>query len=340
MPPKPKLPHVERTTAKGRVYWYVRYKGQRIARLPNDPDSAQYFEVYAAALRQIADDPKPPERGAGSLNWLVSSYRASNEFKRLSAKTRASYARELNRLKPIGAFSATEIKRKHIRAIRDKLAGTPRTQQMFGQVVSLLFNFGIRELDLEMLNPAAKLRRSDDPESYAPWTVEQMAKFEASNPPPELMTAYMISRYTGPRRGDAASLTRAHWDGEALSIAGSKTGHRITVRAHARLKDYLNALPNTLTLIADELGRPVSPDQISKRLRAHLDAIGLEDLHLHGLRHTAGTELAEAGCSTHEIAAVLGHKTLQMVERYTKRAQQAGLATAAILRLERKQNGK
>jgi hypothetical protein len=41
-----------------------------------------------------------------------------------------------------------------------------------------------------------------------------------------------------------------------------------------------------------------------------------------------------AACTTHEIAAITGHKSLAEVERYTKGASQKAGATAAILKLE------
>lgn len=70
-------------------------------------------------------------------------------------------------------------------------------------------------------------------------------------------------------------------------------------------------------------------------MRAHLDSIGLDGVVLHGLRHTAGRGLAEAGRSGQEIMSVLGHSTLQMVERYTRKAKQKTLANAAIVKLIR-----
>jgi integrase len=200
----------------------------------------------------------------------------------------------------------------------------------------VLFNFGIRELDLEMLNPAAKMRRDGEAESFASWSVDEMITFEESAPPVHLMTAYMVGRYTGPRRSDIARLRRNDYNGVTLRIAGNKTNNEILVRAHSNLRSYLNGLPKTLSLIADDLGRPITPDRLSKDLRAHLDSIGLNHLHLHGLRHTAGKELAEAGCTPHEIAAVLGHETLQMVEHYTKTAAQKRMAQSAVMKLERR----
>jgi integrase len=58
------------------------------------------------------------------------------------------------------------------------------------------------------------------------------------------------------------------------------------------------------------------------------------NLNIHGLRKLAASNLAEAGCSTKEIAAITGHETLAMIELYTKSADQKRLATAAIHRLQ------
>jgi len=43
---------------------------------------------------------------------------------------------------------------------------------------------------------------------------------------------------------------------------------------------------------------------------------GIEDFRFHDLRHSAASYLAMSGASLAEIAEVLGHKTLQMVQRY------------------------
>jgi len=43
----------------------------------------------------------------------------------------------------------------------------------------------------------------------------------------------------------------------------------------------------------------------------------LEDFRFHDLRHCAASYLTMNGASTHEIAEVLGHKTLSMVKRYS-----------------------
>jgi len=118
-------------------------------------------------------------------------------------------------------------------------------------------------------------------------------------------------------------------------VRQEKTDEPLAIRAHRRLKAYLDALPKAaLLFVVDAAGRPVDETTFSKEFRAALDAAGLEQLHFHGLRHTAGRALAEAGCSAHEIQAITGHRTLQMVEHYTKAARQKRLASAAISKLE------
>jgi site-specific recombinase XerD len=44
---------------------------------------------------------------------------------------------------------------------------------------------------------------------------------------------------------------------------------------------------------------------------------GLEDVHLHDLRHTAASHLLMAGVDIRTLAEIRGHKTLQMVHHYT-----------------------
>jgi integrase len=43
---------------------------------------------------------------------------------------------------------------------------------------------------------------------------------------------------------------------------------------------------------------------------------GITDFRFHDLRHTAASYIAMSGGTLHEIAAILGHKTLAMVQRY------------------------
>ncbi|MEQ8710495.1 MAG: tyrosine-type recombinase/integrase [Rhodospirillales bacterium] len=46
------------------------------------------------------------------------------------------------------------------------------------------------------------------------------------------------------------------------------------------------------------------------------------DCSAHGLRKAMASRLAEIGCSTPEIMAITGHKSMQELQVYTKAAKQ------------------
>jgi integrase len=60
-----------------------------------------------------------------------------------------------------------------------------------------------------------------------------------------------------------------------------------------------------------------APVDLRYAFRKALCEADVTDFRWHDLRHSAASYLAMTGASALEIAEVLGHKTLQMVSRYT-----------------------
>ncbi len=58
------------------------------------------------------------------------------------------------------------------------------------------------------------------------------------------------------------------------------------------------------------------------------------NLTIHGLRHTVGGLLAEAGEDLDTIRRVLGQKTLVMAQHYSERAKKAEATRGAVLRMD------
>jgi integrase len=86
-----------------------------------------------------------------------------------------------------------------------------------------------------------------------------------------------------------------------------------------------------LTFIVGTGSRPLGAASLGNEFRDWLRKAGLPDrLSLHGLRKAAARRLAEAGCTTHEKAAITGHKTLSKIERYTREAEKARLALSGM----------
>jgi hypothetical protein len=230
---------VERTRAKGKDYHYFRRHGERW-RLPGAPGDPQFTARYLEILAQTNGDNPARRHAEHTVGALIADFRASDEFRGLRPRTQVNYIGMLDYLAPIAHFPAREIRRKHIRALRNQFSGKGRTQHFFVQVTSALFGYGMQEdaYDIE-INPAAKFKRVGDVKSYKAWTGEQCAAFEASAPPHHLMTAYMLGRYTGQRRGDILAMLRRAYDPEgtgSIEVKQSKTGEELTIPAHVRLQ--------------------------------------------------------------------------------------------------------
>lgn len=60
--------------------------------------------------------------------------------------------------------------------------------------------------------------------------------------------------------------------------------------------------------------RPYRFDRMWQKIKRD---VGIVDLHFHDLRHEAVSRLVEAGLSDQEVSAISGHKSMQMLKRYT-----------------------
>lgn len=68
-------------------------------------------------------------------------------------------------------------------------------------------------------------------------------------------------------------------------------------------------------------------------------SIGCYPLSPYDLQKTAAQRLAEAGCSTHEIASITSHTVLAEVERYTRAVGQKRLAREVMRKMSNETGG-
>jgi integrase len=55
---------------------------------------------------------------------------------------------------------------------------------------------------------------------------------------------------------------------------------------------------------------------VQKNIRAAMNAVGMQQYHLHDLRHSAASELINNGVDLYTVGAVLGHKDARSTQRY------------------------
>jgi integrase len=335
---------VKRVISKGRVYYYHR---RTMTRLPGLPGTTAFMDAFAAAEGIAAAAPLP-----GTLGNLICGFRASPQFADLALRTRSDYQKIFDYLKPLDGVALAEIDTAYLNKVQDKTFATRKRRfaNYVTQVLSRVFNWG-RRRGLCESNPAANVetirRRRDAPLVNRRWTdAELKAVMEAA--PSELKLAVAIGAYLGIREADMLRVTWSAYDGTAFEIRQAKTGESLWVPVHRELRTLLDKAKETRrspNIVVGARGKPFSQTGFQTRffglVREVREAgrVGA-GLSFHGLRHTVGHKLAEAGADSRTIAAMLGQVTTAMAEHYSRHADRRHLARKAVAKLERTERAK
>lgn len=144
---------------------------------------------------------------------------------------------------------------------------------------------------------------------------------------PDLYPAVVLSLATGARRMEVLGLRWPQVDlaRRVIILLETKNGERRALPMGDHVRDLLRDRAKVRRIDSDLVfpGRPATrPAQLRHAWETALQAAGITDFHWHDLRHSAASYLAMNGASLQEIAAVLGHKTLAMVKRYSHLSEQ------------------
>lgn len=319
----------------GTVRRYVRRFGKRYA-LRADPSDQEFLTEYQAAIELLQPGHAKPM--AGTWHALVTEYLGSAAFKQLKERTQSENRREVERVREKwGKHPVNRLATRHILKWQDELADMPGKANNMLACLKMLLTFGRRRGYIHN-DPAAGVDELAGG-SYRSWTDKEIATFEAKWPRgTRERLIFDLALYTGQRRGDLIVMTRHHIDRDVMGVVQEKTGERIAIPVHENLKASITAYRSKgMALLQRDDGAPLKVRELHEIFSAAIkSALGKEsDCVLHGLRYSAARRLAEAGASAHEIMAVTGHRTLGMVEKYTREANKDRLARSAIEKLTR-----
>jgi integrase len=144
---------------------------------------------------------------------------------------------------------------------------------------------------------------------------------------------------TGQRIGDVLRMRWSDIEDGAIRVKQGKTGNELWIPLTPRLGRLLDASARRgFGIVVGEDGRPLSYRRAAYAVDAIHKQAGTRGLTIHGLRHSTAAELAEAGCTDAQIAAVTGHKSLRMVAKYRAGAAQKRLAKEAMGKRERNED--
>lgn len=324
--------HVRRKVAKGRTYYYFS-TGQKVdgkevlKRLPDvrDPD---FGRMLAAA--QSGRTRRNKVQGVLKVPALADLYEKSPEFRGLAAATRRSYEMNLDKIRNRLAIApANELRPQDVRIIMDEMADQTGAANQFVRVLGSLYTWG-RKRGHVSVKPTEGVELFDEV-PHEPWPEWLLAEALAD---PQVRLPVALLYYTAQRIGDVCRMRWSDVRDGAIVVRQQKTGKTLSIPFHADLARLLADEPRDALTILQREGRPAKEDWIRDMLQTWAKGRG-EKVVPHGLRKNAVIALLEAGCSVAETAAISG-QTLGMVEHYAKTRNQSKLASAAILRWEKK----
>lgn len=151
------------------------------------------------------------------------------------------------------------------------------------------------------------------------------------SPNQQLYPIVIFALATGARKGEILGLTTrdVDMDRKLAVFRDTKNGDTrsapLVGHLHELLKDQLSYSHDCYEGVVDRSAPRYlfprrdlrAPIDFRKAWENALDASGVEDFRFHDLRHSAASYLAMQGATMLEIADMLGHRTLQMVKRYS-----------------------
>lgn len=315
--------------------WRFRRPGYPQSQTREQFGTEAWWSWYAAADAATKVEIGSKRTLPGSFNAVVVAYYASADFKRLGPVTQTTYRNILDRFRTsAGSLPVAKIEAKHVRTWLDNRADRPAAANTLLKVLRAVMRFAL-ERGMVKIDPTFGVRPvSNKTDGHHTWTEAEIAKYEAHW---KLGTrerlAFDLLLYTAQRSGDVRQMGRQHVHDGFVTVRQEKTGQPLEIPMHPRLVASIAAFNSGhLTYIVTKDGDPYSARGFGNWFNDSAQDAGLEKGRTaHGLRKAAARRMAEAGCTTHQIAAVTGHKTLKEVERYTRAAGQKALAGSAMM---------
>ncbi|MEH7827623.1 tyrosine-type recombinase/integrase [Gemmobacter denitrificans] len=220
-------------------------------------------------------------------------------------------------------------------AVRDAWAAHPGAADNMIKSVRAVYKWAMERGEIAH-NPASGIGAINlNPIGGAtPWTAADLRKFKERWKPGTTAHLWLtLQAFTACRIGDALWLGRDQEvtrNGQVwLDWQPSKKGSAFV--SIPMLPPLYEATRNVTvvgqTYLLSEKGKPfTSVEALRVRVQRWCEAAGLPGRSSHGIRKAMAETMAEAGCSQHQIMAVMAHTQAKTSEVYTKGANRRDMA--------------
>jgi integrase len=175
------------------------------------------------------------------------------------------------------------------------------------------------------------------PRKLAALNPDQLGTLDAAMVDHPLRLLFAVSARLGLRPGEAAGLCADALDLDAdpptvavvrgvrlvkgrpvltdeVKTAGSRRVLAVPAALAEALRQYVTDTSPTGLLWTSEDGGPLWPSTVRKELAAACARAAVPKVRPNELRHSAATNLVDAGLSPHQVADILGHTTTRMID--------------------------
>jgi len=195
---------------------------------------------------------------------------------------------------------------------------SPATVGREMNILGHVFETARKEWGLAITNPVRDIRRPSAPNARDRRLVgdeETRLLAAAATYSGEIGPIITWAIETAMRRGEIAAMRWEYMDRKSrvLLVPETKTGTPRRVPLSSRALAVLDGLVRRI----DGRVWGMRPHSISQAFERVCSVAGIKGLTFHDLRHEATSRLFEKGLNPMQVAAITGHRTLQMLKRYT-----------------------
>ena len=315
-------------------YWWASFTNARGRRTRRSTGTASKKEAEALLAKWKLESyrnqhwDEQPDRTFDELMLLY--IRATEKQKRAPTRDISS----LKHLYPV--FSGRQLSeistvdlRRYIAQRRMDGAAASTINKEVG-LVSTAYNFARREWGWNFQNPAVDCRQRE-PEGWVRWLTraQAVALIRSANQVPKaahLPDLIQLALHTGMRRGELLGLEwhRVDLDRDLIYLEAihTKTARRRSIPLNrdakaaiiSRLQVRAAHCPASPWVFAHKTGQRIG--DVKHSFTRACEWAGIEDFRFHDLRHCFAAWAVSAGVPLVEVRDLLGHKTIEMTERY------------------------
>lgn len=211
---------------------------------------------------------------------------------------------------------------------REEEGASGNTIRLDLAMLSRLFNVAISDWGMEsLINPVSKVSKPKLPKGRERRLEDGEEKCLLAATNPEMQIIIKLALETAMRREELSTLIWSNVDlkRRTATLFVTKNGETRTAPLSAKALEILKAIKAAYENPGSGINCPQdgrifnqSPSAITQAMRKACKKAGIIGLNFHDLRHEATSRLFEyTDLDIMEIKSITGHKTLQMLARYT-----------------------